>query len=48
MLVAVRLVATTFVGAEGGWVSGHELVDATSEAREDRLPAASYASTAKV
>jgi hypothetical protein len=48
MLVAVREVATTLVGAEGAWVSAHGAVDETSDARGERLAAASYASTSKV
>jgi hypothetical protein len=49
MLVALALVAANPVGVLGGVASGgggQGLVDAVSEAFEERLPAASKASTA--
>ena len=39
---------TRFVGTVGGWVSGHAAVEASSVARGETLPAASYASTPSV
>ncbi len=54
MLVAVRAVAVTPLGAlggwasVGGWASEHGVVDAVSVARLERLPAASRASTSNV
>ena len=41
MLVDVREVATTFVGAVGGCVSAQTAVEPISDARPERLPAAS-------
>ncbi len=48
MLVAVREVATTFVGGVGAWVSGQAGVEPVTDAREEALPAASTAATSKV
>jgi hypothetical protein len=47
MLVGVREVATTFVGAVGAEVSVQAAVEAVTPAGLERLPAASYASTSK-
>ena len=41
MLVAVRVPATTFVGALGGCVSAHAAVEPVTDARDEWLPAAS-------
>jgi hypothetical protein len=48
MLVAVRDVAETLVGAVGGWESAHGEVVAVTDALLERLPALSKASTASV
>ena len=48
MLVAVRELATTPVGAEGACVSGQASVEPITDARWDALPSASKASTANV
>jgi hypothetical protein len=44
--VCVDPVTVRAVGVVGGVVSAHALVDAVSEVLAERLPAASYASTA--
>ena len=48
MLVAVRAVGVTPVGAVGGWPSEHGVVEAVTVARCERLPAASRASTSNL
>src|SRR5262245_6747833 len=48
MLVAVRAVGVTPLGAVGGWPSEHGVVEAVTESRWERLPAASRASTSNL
>jgi hypothetical protein len=46
MLEEVTSVCATLTGTLGGWVSVHDDVAARTTAREERLPAKSYAWTA--